>query len=187
MGEGGLRSGVVHRLDLETSGVVLMATEPAAWERLRGAFRDHRVYKRYRALVEGEVDWPGGVLKMRLPLRVARHKPALVRVATPEESARGRSREIQQTVRCLEVLSGASLLEIEPRTGFLHQIRASLAHLGHPVIGDVRYGATEGRAGARRHLLHAAEARLDEVAGLAPDPGDFTSALERLRAETAGG
>ena len=187
VGEGGLRSGVVHRLDIETSGVVLVATEASEWERLRGAFQQHRVYKRYRALVEGEVDWPDGALQVSLPLRVARHKPAFVRVATPEESARGRSREIEQTMRCLEVFAGASLLEIEPRTGFLHQIRASLAHLGHPVVGDIRYGAAEGRAGARRHMLHAAEVRFEEVAGRSPDSQDFTAALEQLRAAPAPG
>ena len=181
VGEGGLRSGVVHRLDIETSGVVLVATEAGQWQRLRSAFQQHRVEKRYRALVEGEVDWPGNVMQMRLPLRVARHKPAFVRVATPEESARGRSREIEQTLRRLEVFPGASLVEIEPRTGFLHQIRASLAHLGHPVIGDVRYGAAEGRAGARRHMLHAAEVRFEEVAGRSPDPEDFRAVLQQLR------
>jgi 23S rRNA-/tRNA-specific pseudouridylate synthase len=143
------------------------------------------VAKRYRAIVEGKVDWPAEGLELRLPLRVARHKPALVRVANPEESARGRSREIQQTMRCIETLPGATLVEIEPKTGFLHQIRASLAHLGHPVLGDERYGATAGRAGATRHMLHAAEVRFEEVTGAAPDPEDFCAVLARLRGAEA--
>jgi len=180
VGEGGLRSGVVHRLDVETSGVILVATEDAQWDRLRGAFREHRVAKRYRALVEGDVQWPGDRLELELPLRVARHKPAFVRVASSEEAARGRSRMIEQTMQKLETLPGASLVEIEPRTGFLHQIRASLAHLDHPVLGDLRYGGTR-RAGAHRHMLHAAEVAFEEVRAAAEDPDDFGSVLARLR------
>ena len=80
----------------------------------------------------------------------------------------------------LETLPGASLVEIEPRTGFLHQIRASLAHLGHPVLGDLRYGGTR-RAGAHRHMLHAAEVAFEEVRAAAEDPDDFGSVLARLR------
>ena len=186
VGEGGLRSGVVHRLDVETSGVILVATESHQWARIRGAFHAHRVAKRYLALVEGDVDWPAEGLALRLPLRVAQHKPARVRVASPEESARGLSREIEQTVRCVEALPGASLVEIEPRTGFLHQIRASLAHLGHPVVGDVRYGAGAGMAGAQRHMLHAAEVGFEEVAGTAPAPDDFRAVLQRLRDSQVG-
>jgi len=181
VGEGGLRSGVVHRLDVGTSGVVLVATESRQWTRIRGAFHAHQVAKRYRALVEGEVDWPAEGLALRLPLRVAQHKPARVRLASPAESARGLSREIEQTVRRVEALPGASLVEIEPRTGFLHQIRASLAHLGHPVVGDARYGAKVGLAGAERHMLHAAEVVFEEVSGAAPEPDDFRVVLQRLR------
>ena len=184
VGEGGLRSGVVHRLDVETSGVILVATEDAQWDRLRGAFREHRVAKRYRALVQGDVQWPGDRLELELPLRVARHKPAFVRVASGEEAARGRSRVIEQKMKKLEALPGASLVEIEPRTGFLHQIRASLAHLGHPVLGDLRYGGSH-RAGARRHMLHAAEVAFEEVTAAAEDPDDFCAVLAGLRSAEA--
>ncbi len=181
IGEAGLRSGVVHRLDIETSGVMLVATESGAWARIRSGFQDHRVAKRYLALVEGEVDWPDAGLDLVLPLRVGRHRPALVRVASPEEVTAGRCREIEQGMKCIETLSGASLVEIRPRTGFLHQIRASLAHLGHPVVGDSRYGASEGRAGARRHMLHAAEIAFEEIAAEAPWPADFEAVLQALR------
>src|SRR5690606_17413297 len=77
VGEGGLRSGVVHRLDVDTSGVVLFATEAAAWARLREAFRSHRVEKVYRALVVGRLEGEGA---LELDLAVARHRPARVRV-----------------------------------------------------------------------------------------------------------
>ena len=186
VGEGGLRSGVVHRLDVDTSGAILVATEADAWVRLREAFHDHRVFKKYRAIVEGEIDWPGDRLDLELSLCVARHKPARVRVANPEEVARGRSRTIQQGMRKIESLAGASLIEIEPRTGFLHQIRASLAHLGHPVVGDRRYGARPGFGGATRQMLHAAEVRFEEVGGVAPESEDFQGVLEALRPSAQG-
>jgi 23S rRNA pseudouridine1911/1915/1917 synthase len=187
VGEGGLRSGVVHRLDVHTSGVLLFANEEPAWRALREAFQSHAVAKRYRALVAGGFDPPGGELRMELPLVVARHRPSLVRVATEEEERRGRARVITQVVHVLEALDGATLVEVRPRSGFLHQIRASLAHLGHPVVGDDRYGVGSAqaaglreRSGATRHMLHAAEVGWNDVAAEAPDPADFIRCRERL-------
>jgi len=189
VGEGGLRSGVVHRLDVDTSGALLFATTEARWRQLRGAFQQHEVAKRYRAIVAGAFAPPDGVLEMELALVVARHRPSLVRPATSEEVARGRARVIRQTVRVIEALGGATLIEVWPQTGFLHQIRASLAHIGHPVVGDDRYAegseltalAVE-RCGAERHMLHAAEVSWHDVVAVAPDPDDFARCLERLSA-----
>jgi 23S rRNA pseudouridine1911/1915/1917 synthase len=87
VGEGGLRSGVVHRLDVDTSGVVLFATAQRCWERLRAAFAEHRVEKRYRALVLGRLAGEG---REEVGLIVARHRPARVRVIDPRHDARGR-------------------------------------------------------------------------------------------------
>jgi 23S rRNA-/tRNA-specific pseudouridylate synthase len=91
----------------------------------------------------------------------------------------GRSRRTQLRWRSLEVLERTTLVEVAPRTGFLHQIRASLAHLGHPLVGDVAYGAPEGFAS--RHLLHAARVAVGDVAAESPDAEDFAAALERAR------
>jgi 23S rRNA pseudouridine1911/1915/1917 synthase len=181
VGEGGLRSGVVHRLDVDTSGVLLMATEAVAWQRIREAFQSHRVEKTYRAIVQGRFDPVGGELEMELPLVVARHRPAVVRVANEEEIRRGRARVIHQIVRPVEALRDATLVEVRPTTGFLHQIRASLAHLGHALLGDGRY-ADEVIAGrAPRHMLHAARARFEEIDASAPDAADFAACLDGLR------
>ena len=180
VGEGGLRSGVVHRLDVETSGVLLVATSASAVSRLRLAFQRHRVDKFYRAIAEGRPNWPGGTLTLELPLVVARHKPAFVRVAREAEVARGRARLIRQELQCLETLGGQTLLEIRPRTGFLHQIRASLAHLGHPLVGDGHYGATSGLAGARRPMLHAARLSFEDISASAREPDDFCRVQEEL-------
>jgi 23S rRNA pseudouridine1911/1915/1917 synthase len=172
IGEGGLRSGVVHRLDVQTSGVLLFATDERRWRELREAFRSHRVAKTYRALVEGRLE---GQQELVLHLSVQRHRPA--RVGAVEPGA-GRSRRTVLSWRSLAVFADATLVEVLPRTGFLHQIRASLAHLGHPVLGDVAYGAREGVA--PRHLLHAARVEIDDVQAESPDAADFADALAGL-------
>ncbi len=177
VGEGGLRSGVVHRLDVDTSGVLLMATRPESWERLRRAFAEHRVEKVYRALVLGRVPQAG---KAELPLVTARHRPARVRVAAEHERARG-ARISQLAFTPLEIFEGATLLEVRPRTGFLHQIRATLAHLGFPVAGDRSYGPASDATGATRQMLHAARVAFEEIEAESPDPDDFASLCASLR------
>lgn len=191
VGEGGLRSGVVHRLDVETSGALVFATEARRFERLRRAFRRHRMRKRYRALVAGALSGEG---ELALELAVARHRPARVRVVPPGDPDRGRrTRRTTLAWRALEVLPGATLVEVRPATGFLHQIRVSLAHLGHPVLGDAAYGgAPLASLGAAlppdlpvpRLLLHAAGVAGAGVSAESPDPPDLVGALEHLRASS---
>ena len=173
IGEGGLRSGVVHRLDVDTSGVLLFATDELRWLDLREAFRRHRVAKTYRALVHGRLAGKGELV---LHLSVLRHRPARVGVVEP---GAGKSRRTELRWRTLEEFRDTTLVEVSPRTGFLHQIRASLAHLGHPLLGDAAYGAPEGFAA--RHLLHAARVAVDDVAAESPDAADFAEALGRAR------
>jgi 23S rRNA pseudouridine1911/1915/1917 synthase len=173
IGEGGLRSGVVHRLDVDTSGVLLFATDELRWLDLREAFRRHRVAKTYRALVHGRLEGAGALV---LHLSVLRHRPARVGVVEP---GAGRSRRTELSWRSLEVFAGTTLVEVSPRTGFLHQIRASLAHLGHPVVGDVAYGAPEGFA--ERHLLHAARVATGDVEAESPDAPDLAQAVAEQR------
>ncbi len=179
VGEGGLRSGVVHRLDVDTSGVLLVATRDDTWRRLREAFRAHRVEKLYRAIVLGRLEGSGSEA---LPLVTARHRPARVRVVSAAERSRARGARLGELRwRALESLRGATLVEVRPRTGFLHQIRVSLAHLGHPLAGDRSYGPPRDATGARRHMLHAARVSFEEVGGASPDAPDFAALLERLR------
>ena len=173
VGEGGLRSGVVHRLDVDTSGVLLFATEAEAWERLRAAFRAHRVEKVYRALVHGRMVGEGA---LEVELAVVRHRPARVAVQGPAR-ARGKDRLAGLRWRALAHGSAVTLLEVRPRTGFLHQIRATLAHLDHPVCGDPIYGDASG---VPRQMLHAARVAVDEVLAESPEPADFAAARTRL-------
>jgi len=178
VGEGGLRSGVVHRLDVDTSGALLLATRKETWRRLREAFAAHRVEKVYRAIVLGALEGSGSV---ELPLLLARHRPARVRVAREDELSRARGvRHCALSWRALEPLDGATLVEVRPVSGFLHQIRVTFAHLGHPIAGDRTYGPAGDATGAGRHMLHAARVALEELEASCPDAPDFAEALVRL-------
>ena len=180
VGEGGLRSGVVHRLDVDTSGVLLFATEEDAWQRLRGAFREHWVEKSYRALVIGLLEGEGS---LEVGLVTARHRPARVRVVAEAELERARGAHIGVlSWRSLEVFGGAALVEVMPKTGFLHQIRVSLAHIGFPVLGDHSYGPASDPIPVPRQMLHATRASWGEVEASSPDPDDFRAALAQCAA-----
>ncbi len=183
VGEGGLRSGVVHRLDVDTSGVLLFATEEDAWQRLRGAFREHLVEKSYRALVIGALEGRGS---LEVGLVTARHRPARVRVVAGAELERARGVHIGVLRwRSLEVFGGATLVEVRPKTGFLHQIRVSLAQLGFPVLGDRIYGPVSDPFLVPRQMLHAARVSWGDVEASSPDPDDFRAALAQCAALSA--
>ena len=173
VGEGGLRSGVVHRLDVDTSGVLLFAVREDAWQRLREAFRTHKVEKTYLAIVAGRLEGEG---ELALQLGVGRHRPAQVRVLSEDDARPGRGRPTRTRWRSLIAGEEASLIEARPTTGFLHQIRVSLAHLGHPILGDPRYGGPE-HALAPRQLLHARQLRWKEVEAGCEPPADFAAAI----------
>ena len=175
IGEGGLRSGVVHRLDVDTTGALAFATNEALWKRLRGAFSEHRVKKNYLALVAGRFE---EARRVDLPLTIKRHHPAHVEVAEGGHPCR-------QRVTPIEVFTHATLIEVRLETGFLHQIRATMAQLGHPVLGDAEYGGTGDAmpVEAPRQLLHAAGLVVDEIAVEISLPEDFEIVLTALRAE----
>ncbi|XAM00356.1 pseudouridine synthase [Phycisphaeraceae bacterium D3-23] len=159
VGEGGLRSGVVHRLDTDTSGCLIVATQQDAWNTLRACFAEHRSTKRYTALVHGRLD-PGTGQRETLYLRVARRKDAWVRVADePFDDAR----RCTLTWKALRGNDDVTLIEVGLETGFLHQIRAMMAHLGHPVVGDAKYAPDMPTYGAARQMLHASALGIQEV------------------------
>ena len=171
VGEAGLRSGVVHRLDVGTTGALLFATEEESWRRLRGAFSAHRVDKRYHALVAGRFE---DARRIDLPLAITRHQPAHVAV-------REDGRATRQRVTPIEVFDDATLVEVRLETGFLHQVRATMAHVGHPLFGDPDYGGP-APAFAARPMLHAARVGFEEIDVRLDRPADFEAAIDRVRA-----
>ncbi|MFK7790597.1 MAG: RluA family pseudouridine synthase [Phycisphaeraceae bacterium] len=181
VGEGGLRSGIVHRLDTDTSGTLMVATQQYAWERLRGAFAEHQIQKRYTALVQGEIDGEGVT---RRHLRVAAHQPARVLVE-PEAGGSGDARLCSLGWQVVERFGDrASLVEVDLHTGFLHQVRVMMAELGHPVIGDTTYGKDTLSIQAPRQMLHANSLSLGAIHAEAPIPSDMQKVLQSIRDDT---
>lgn len=172
--EGGLKSGVVHRLDVETSGVMLIALNEDRWQHFRQAFATHTTDKRYTAIVAGHPDETGHA---DLRLAITQHKPARVQTIPddPTHPHFDASRRCTLEWRITQQSHDASQLEIQLGTGFLHQIRATFAHLGHPVLGDPVYGPPDSQAKvtATRMLLHASTLRLDDIEMHSPLPPEF--------------
>lgn len=176
VGEGGLRSGVVHRLDNDTSGALLFATQPAAWQQLREAFAEHRIQKKYLALVYGTPLEQGSKV---MHLRVAQHSPARVVTGIQQD---GSMAYCSLAWRVVERFGDqASLIDVELHTGFLHQVRVMMAAMGHPVIGDKLYGRPEQTIYAPRQMLHARSLAYEQVQAEAPIPADMHQVLQVLR------
>ena len=143
-----LSSGLAHRLDTGTSGLMLAARTREEYARLRAAFRAGEVTKRYLALV-------AGTPPARAAVDVAlAHDPRDRRRMIP--AAPGlRSWRARTELTVLRAARGLSLLEVTLQTGVTHQVRAHLAVLGCPVVGDVLYGGPDGNLPPGRHALHA--------------------------------
>lgn len=145
--------GLVHRLDTDTSGLLLAARTEAAYAMLRAQFSARTVEKGYLALVGGEIHAGG---EIALPLLHDPKDPRRMQAASdPEYAAEHGARAAVTRFLPLERKAGFTLLEVEIPTGVMHQIRAHLAFIGHPLAGDALYGGPEV-AGLSRHFLHAA-------------------------------
>ena len=172
---GGTRPGIVHRLDKDTSGLLLVARTEAAQRDLMAQLKGRRVVKRYLVLVQGRVEPAEGVIEGPIA-RHPRHRQRMGVVAG--------GREARTDYRVLRHLDGYTLLEVAPLTGRTHQIRVHLSAAGYPVVGDRTYGV--GSPHLRRQFLHATYLRLrhpatgQEVEFHSPLPPDLTSALEHL-------
>ena len=158
--------GAVQRLDLETSGCVVFARDREAWEELHEALRARRVEKLYLALVAGRVAG-GGVLSVPLAQRGGRVLPAPDDVAAERLAAKGAAIRAAETHYDVErAFERFTLLRVRIVTGVMHQIRAHLAYLGHPVAGDVAYGGEAAAVpGLPRQFLHAWKVALDAPGG----------------------
>jgi 23S rRNA pseudouridine1911/1915/1917 synthase len=144
-GQPGRRLFIVHRLDRETSGLLVFAKSGAAKRMLQEQFQARTVQRGYAAVVEGQVAAPSGTLRSRLRVdRSLRVRPT---------RRRDQGKEAITAYRVLARRRDSTLLELSLTTGRRGQIRAQLAALGHPIVGDTAYGAT--RDPLRRVCLHA--------------------------------
>ena len=165
VGDRNLEAGLVHRLDTDTSGVLVFARNDRALKVARQALRSGEAVKEYRALVRGEPR-PG-----RIELKLVESGKRM-RV----DSVRGRP----ATTEILRVDPGGatSLVDLLLITGLRHQIRVSLAHIGHPIVGDSLYGgeaANEPEGSAGRHWLHATRFKLGDFEARSVSPAELSS------------
>jgi 23S rRNA pseudouridine1911/1915/1917 synthase len=145
------RPGIVHRLDKETSGLIIVAKTDAAQAALMRQFGDRTIEKEYLALVRGTP--AAGRGRIEAPIgRDPRDRQRMAVVAG--------GREAVSEYELIASAEGYSLLALHPLTGRTHQIRAHLAYVGLPIAGDLRYGGQEGPNGLRRQFLHAARLTL---------------------------
>jgi 23S rRNA pseudouridine1911/1915/1917 synthase len=177
---GRLRPGVVHRLDKDTSGIIIFAKNDRTHRRLQDQFRQRSVKKAYLALVDGAPPTPTG----RIEAAVGRDSKARSLMAVvPDE--KGRSAVTEYHTR--EVFQLHTLLEVFPLTGRTHQIRVHLRFIGCPVAGDTVYGRKRSTIPLNRHFLHAQrlEIRLPGETQLrifeAPLPPELVDILESLK------
>ncbi len=151
---------LVHRLDRETSGCLMLAKSRAALLALHEALRAGRVRKRYLALLGG--DWCGGARTVDAPLEkiVKGGEHHMSTVEACAERSRSKGKDALTHFRPIERYRGATLVEAEIATGRTHQIRVHAVHIGHPLAGDARYGDADFNKrmhalGLRRQFLHA--------------------------------
>ena len=174
------RPGVVHRLDKETSGLILLAKNERAHRWLQDQFRLRKVEKTYLALVDGKPPTPSG----RVEAYIGRDPSHRKRMAIVSES---RGREAISEYKTVENFTNHTLLEFHPLTGRTHQIRLHCAFLGCPIVGDEVYGRKKPSVEINRHFLHAYRLKIvlpgekDQRTFDAPLPQELQRVLMTLR------
>lgn len=172
------RAGIVHRLDKDTSGVLLVAKDPETYAALQRQFKHRQVRKTYLALVEGRIYPKEGIVEAPVGRdQRARKRMAVTRTGRPAVTQ----------YRAVEYFRDHTLLQVRPHTGRTHQVRVHLAWLGYPIVGDRVYGRRRQPLLPHRHFLHAQElvfthpATKEKVTLTAPLPPDLKAVLVRLR------
>ncbi|MDQ5962558.1 MAG: PseudoU synth 2 protein [Patescibacteria group bacterium] len=187
------REGIVHRLDRNTTGVLIIAKDDIAFTTLKKQFKEHTTRKVYRAIVEGHIKHDTGMIS--LPIARAKsdfRKRTIVDMFS--QDARGKESEAITRYKVLARSTGEdgrqhTYVECYPLTGRTHQIRAHMRGIRHPIIGDELYGSKTGQEEASRSMLHAYSLTI-EIPGvekgkvketfIAPVPKDMEKTLKKL-------
>ena len=176
------RPGIVHRLDKETSGLMVVAKTQVAFSYLKEQFQTKKMKKQYLALVFGQLKNQSGLIDKPLG-KLGTKQTTQIKGKTELDV-----KEAQTEYKVLEEYNGFSLLEVRPLTGRTHQIRVHLNSIGHPIVGDSLYGGKHHPrpAGLERMFLHAQKLEFTTLAGehltLEADPPlELTNFLNSLR------
>lgn len=185
------RPGIVHRLDMDTSGCIVVAKTNEAHLNLAAQFEERSTTKIYRAILCGELRTQAGDIQVG----IARHPTHRKRMAATEGA---NARDAWTNFQVVERLHAATLVECRLHTGRTHQIRVHFQYIGHPLVGDTVYGTKQNarlkslmRYAAPRQMLHALKLGLTHPISQktlefeAPLPADFTAALNALRSSAA--
>lgn len=176
-----------HRLDKDTSGVLLVAKNPATFDFLQKQFQERKVEKRYVCLAEGNIPQNRGTIETLVGRSKGDKRKQKVYLAG-EPGSEGK-RDAVSSYAVLDRFKEYTLLEVTPKTGRKHQIRVQLASLGHPIAGDKLYGFKNQKTlpGLQRHFLHASFLRIAMPDGTTKEfrsevPEDLQKVLVKLEA-----
>lgn len=180
------RPGIVHRLDRDTSGVMVVAKNDGALHSLAHQFKDRATKKEYIALAWGTPRHATGTIHTRIGRSTRdRKKMAAFPISAPDDEAHGK--EAVSHYEVMDPLGPATLLRVRIETGRTHQIRVHLAHINHPVVGDTVYGRARPELRAERQMLHAERLTIthprtkETLTFTAPLPADFVALINQLK------
>ena len=184
------RPGIVHRLDKDTSGIIVVARNQKYFEYLKKLFQEHKIKKTYLALVWGEIKNKTGIIEKPIFLKPGTtkrtvHKGKMEKPAVTEYEVLKFFHPYESAIHPHKSAT-FSYLKVIPKTGRTHQIRVHLASIGHPVVGDALYGPKKNPLGLERQFLHAESLEFNIEEGrkikLEADlPKDLSNALIKLK------
>lgn len=167
------RPGIVHRLDKETSGLLVIAKNNAAHYALAEQFADHSIKRKYVALVKGRVEYDENIIEMSIGRHPDKREHMAAGIGTNPRYAKTKYRTLKRG-------GTVSLVELEPYTGRTHQLRVHMAFIGHPIMGDTKYGRQVSFPRMALHarylgFVHPSTGKFVEFS--TPIPAEFTNAL----------
>ena len=180
-----MRPGIVHRLDKDTSGIIIAAKNNRSFDFLKKQFQERKTEKEYQALVYGKVKIKKGMINLAIARSKNKFERQTVIDTVKKENLKSRSAiTFYEVVRYLK---DYTLLKVTPKTGRMHQIRVHLKAIGHPVVGDQKYKFRKlPKVDLKRQFLHAVKLKITLPSGKVKIfrselAGDLREFLEKLR------